>query len=152
MEAAGRAAVTDHHAGIVNRSAEAQAGAAVEAAEKLAAEVWQLVHAAHGAQPVESLDKAREGNEELQAHLDDVLRPFVRRIARKLHDGDWDCVDEADAFDRFPQEMYDYDDQEHAAWIRERLADATEYDEPGDVLRWSMALKAHTDKMEAGKS
>lgn len=89
-------------------------------------------------------------DEAVQTKVDDALRPFVRTIARKLHDGDWDCVDEAEAFDRFPQEMYDHDDQEHEAWIRDHLEEATRYDEPEDVLRWSQMLKAHTDKMKAG--
>ena len=91
-------------------------------------------------------------DEAVREKVDEVLRPFVRRIARKLHEGDWDCVDEADAFDRFPQEMYDHDDRQHEAWIRDRLADATRYDEPEQVLRWSGMLKAHTDKMKAGNS
>jgi hypothetical protein len=64
-----------------------------------------------------------------------------------LHEGDWDCVDEAEAFDRFPQEMYDHDDQEHAAWLRDRIRDS---DEVHEFEKWTAALRAHTDKMKAG--
>ena len=122
--------------------------AALEAAEKLAEEAFNLGQQAQGS--TRTWADCLKDNPELREHLDNVLRPYVRTIARKLHDGDWDCVDEAAAFDRFPQEMYDHDDREHEAWIRDHLADATRYDEPDQVIRWSQMLKAHTDKMKAG--
>jgi len=87
----------------------------------------------------------------VQAKVDDVLRPFVVTIARKLRDGDWDCIEESDYFERFRQEMLGHDDQEHAAWIRENLGDAVRYDENDQVAHWAALLKVHTDKMEASK-
>ena len=103
-----------------------------------------------GAYEALGVDPDRVTLEDIRPQLDDLMRPFVRKIARALHEGDWDCVDEAEAFDRFPQEMYDHDDREHEAWIRQHLADATKYEEPEQILRWSQMLKAHTDKMKAG--
>jgi hypothetical protein len=64
-------------------------------------------------------------------NVDDVMRPFVRAIADKLRDGDWDCIEEADAFGRFRQEMLGYDDNEMADWYRAQLE---EQGDP-DVLR-----------------
>lgn len=116
--------------------------AAVEAADK-------LLEGAYGALGV---DSERVTLEDIRPQMDELMKPYVRTIARKLHDGDWDCVEEANAFERFPQEMYDYDDREYETWLRERLKDASEYGEAEDVLLWSTALKKHTDKMEAGNA
>ncbi len=125
--------------------------AALQAAETLAARVYEMADAENpGDRAPATLAEALERRPELRVELDALLRPYVRTIAQKLHEGDRHRVDEADAFDRFPQEMYDHDDREHEAWIRDRLADATRYDEPDQVVRWSQMLKAHTDKMKAG--
>lgn len=119
---------------------------ALKAAEHLAAAVWAIAYTA-GAEGTEGdMDKVIT-DVQVRAKLDDVMRPYVRRIARKLHDGDWDCVEEAEEFARFPQEMLDHDDREHETWIRERI---TEADSSEEVLAWSLKLKAHTDKMKAG--
>lgn len=90
--------------------------------------------------------------EAVQSYLDDALRPFVAKVAKALRDGDWDCIEESDYFERFRQEMLGHDDQEHAAWIRENLGDAVRYDENDQVAHWAALLKAHTDKMEASKN
>lgn len=89
-------------------------------------------------------------DEAVQAKVDDALRPFVAKVARQLRDGDWDCIEESDYFERFRQEMLGHDDQEHAAWLREELGDAVRYSENDEVARWADLLKAHTEKMKAG--
>lgn len=63
---------------------------------------------------------------ELQDSVDGVLRPFVAAIAEKLRDGDWDCIEESDYFDRFPREMLGYDDREWEEWLAEQIN--TSYD------------------------
>lgn len=50
------------------------------------------------------------------------LRPFVAEIAEKLREGDWDCVEESDYFNDFPQEMLGLDDHRYQEWRREQLA------------------------------
>lgn len=94
-------------------------------------------------------EEGADASDVLIYERDEILRPFVRTIARKLQEGDWDCIDEAEAFDRFPQEMYDHDDQEHAAWLRDRIRDS---DELHEFEKWTAALRAHTDKMKAGNA
>lgn len=69
--------------------------------------------------------------------VDEVLRPFVAAIAAALRDGDWDCIEEADAFDRFRQEMLGYDDERMADWYREQLA---EIEDPKRLREYSEAL------------
>lgn len=86
----------------------------------------------------------------VQDKVDDVLRPFVRTIARKLRDGDWDCIEEADAFERFPQEMYDHDDREHMTWLREQLEERADDITPEDLQILTDRIKIHTEKMKAG--
>lgn len=76
--------------------------------------------------------------------LDNLLRPFVRTIARKLHDGDWDCVDEADAFDRFPQEMHDFDDVEYERWLVENIAEQ-EPEHRAKYVTWLAELQERMD-------
>ena len=57
-----------------------------------------------------------------------LLSPFVATIAEKLRDGDWDCIDESEYFDRFPQEMLGYDDQRYRTYLHEKLRDT----DPGE--------------------
>jgi hypothetical protein len=115
--------------------------------EIMDAAVQALDEVLKGAYDALGVDSERVTLDDIQDHLDDLARPFVRRIAKMLHQGDWDCVNEAEAFDRFPQEMYDHDDQEHAAWLRDRIRDS---DEVHEFEKWTAALRAHTDKMKAG--
>ena len=60
---------------------------------------------------------------DVQTVVDDALRPFVSTISDALRDGDWDCIEEADGFWRFPQEMLGYDDARWEEWLIDRLAD-----------------------------
>lgn len=86
---------------------------ALSAAEKAVTEAFRLL----GAHP----DPA--SLEEIGKKLDDVLRPFVAELARKLRAEDWDCEQDSVYFDRFPQEMLGYDDHEFARWLGEQLQD-----------------------------
>lgn len=81
-----------------------------------------------------------------QELLDAALRPFVATIAEKLRDSDWDCIDEADAFDRFPQEMLGYDDRRYLEHLHELL----KWTEPGEHNYPTLIRKvaAMTAKME----
>lgn len=90
--------------------------------------------------------------EMVQQKVDEVLRPFVATVARQLRDGDWDCIEESDHFERFRAEMLGHDDVAHAAWLREQLRDAVTYGENDDVIKWADLLKVHTEKMKAGSN
>lgn len=70
-----------------------------------------------------------------RADLDDHLRPFVTVIAAQLREADWDCVDESEYFDRFPQEMSGWDDSEYANWLTEQIAD-----DPLGSVKYAAAL------------
>lgn len=69
-----------------------------------------------------------------QARVDEALRPFVVTIAEKLRDGDWDCIDEADHFDQFQQEMLGYDDRRYEGWLVDRLNWADTDEERRDIV------------------
>jgi len=55
--------------------------------------------------------------------VDNLLRPFVATMARMLKDGGWDCEEESEYFNRFPQEILGYDHQRYGEFIREQLSD-----------------------------
>jgi hypothetical protein len=112
--------------------------AAVEAADRAVAAAWQLASNNEGAR-TPAFANALRADPTLRAKLDDVMRPFVAAIAEKLRDGDWDCIEEADAFDRFRAEMLGYDDDRMIEWYREQLA---ETDDPTAVREYSSALAA----------
>lgn len=120
--------------------------AAVEAADRAVAAAWQIATGAEGAR-TPMLANALRVRPELREKLDEVLRPFVASIAAKLRDGDWDCIEEADAFDRFRQEMLGYDHQQMTDWYRERLHEA---DDPETISMWADALQQHADKNPEG--
>lgn len=63
-------------------------------------------------------------NAVLDSMTTETLRPFARAVAKVLHDGDWDCVEESTYFDRFPQELLDMDNDEYEGWLVEQLGDA----------------------------
>jgi hypothetical protein len=72
--------------------------------------------------------------------VDDALRPFVAELAAALRDGDWDCIEESNYFDRFPQEMLGHSDDEHKAWLLEKIADDIRYDDGDNVERLTKRL------------
>jgi hypothetical protein len=83
------------------------------------------------------MDPDRVPVEEARAEADEFMRPFIRAIADKLRAEDWDCVEEADAFDRFRQEMLGYDDQRMIDWYRTQLE---EQDDPARLREYAEAL------------
>jgi hypothetical protein len=86
------------------------------------------------------------------AHLDvdtvpeevvtDAMRPLVAEVAGVLRDGDWDCIEEAEHFETFAQEMLGHSDDEHRAWLVEQVKDFADDDNTAEVLRWSEKLAA----------
>ena len=51
----------------------------------------------------------------------DRIRPVVAAVAETLRDGDWDCIEESEYFDNFPQEMLGLDDDRFDQWKTEQL-------------------------------
>jgi hypothetical protein len=111
--------------------------AAVEAADRAVAAAWQTASGSDGAR-TPAFANALQADPSLREKLDEVVRPFVAAIASKLRDGDWDCIEEADAFDRFRQEMLGYDDLQMERWYRERIQDAAA-DDDLEALRTAQA-------------
>lgn len=109
--------------------------AAVEAADRAVAAAWQIASGAEGARTPEFAN-ALQDRPRLRGTLDDVMRPFVASIAEKLRDGDWDCIEEADAFDRFRQEMLGYDDDQMIDWYRDKI---NELDDPQLLREYAAA-------------
>lgn len=72
--------------------------------------------------------------------LDNTLSPFVAELADVLRDGDWDCIEESEYFDRFAQEMLGHTDDEHRAWLVEQIKDFAEDDRTEQVIEWSQRL------------
>jgi hypothetical protein len=87
--------------------------------------------------PLDALPDGERGG-----RVTEALRPFVRTLARKLHEQDWDCVDESRYFEDFAQEMHDHTDSEHLAWLVEMIKDTD-----GDP-QWTARLAEHRRKME----
>jgi hypothetical protein len=104
--------------------------AAVEAAEQAAYAMLNKAAQHYGFEPEHTKTEAKP-------LIDDTLRPFVAKIAEALRDGDWDCIEESDYFDRFRQEMLGYDDEAMIGWYRDRLA---EVDDAERVSEYSTAM------------
>lgn len=85
------------------------------------------------------VDENRVRLADIQPQLDEALKPFVAAVAKQLRSDDWDCIEESDYFDRFPQEMLGLDDREMETWYRERLAES---DDPTAVREYSTRLAA----------
>lgn len=69
--------------------------------------------------------------DDMRKQIDDKIRRLVGALARKLHDEDWDCEQDSNYFDRFPQEMLGYDNAEFAEWVRNQLV----YERDPDRIR-----------------
>lgn len=121
--------------------------AALEGAERSIAAAWQI---ASGNEDARTPAYANALNEDptLRARMDDILRPFVRKMASLLEDRGWDSQEESDYFWRFPQEIIGYDDAPFGEWLRHKVTEATHEGDPVDILVAAQRLKAHTDKME----
>jgi hypothetical protein len=110
--------------------------AALNGATKMVAHAWQIASGNEDARTPAFVNALQE-RPDLRAELDDVLRPFVATIAAKLRDGDWDCIEESDYFDRFRQEMLGYDDGRMLDWYRARIS---ELDDPDRLREYSAAV------------
>ena len=63
-----------------------------------------------------------------------------------LRDSDWDCIDESEYFDQFPQEMLGMDDRQYRRYLNDSLRD-TDPDEYG-YAELVAKLDALNKKME----
>lgn len=59
--------------------------------------------------------------------VDELIRPFVAKIAGKLRREDWDCQSDSAYFDRFPREMLGLDAAQFAEWLREQGGDPKDF-------------------------
>lgn len=107
---------------------------AIDGAIRVAAAAWQIASGNDGAR-TPALANALGEDPTLQQRLDDVLRPHVERIARKLRDEDWDSAQDSRHFDRFAQALTGWSDQEYAEWLAEQIAD-----DPTKAAKYTDAL------------
>lgn len=83
---------------------------------------------------------------EVRQAVDDALRPFVALLAGELRGEDWDCQEDSDYFERFPQEMMGWDDERYRQWLMTRLGDAQTRDE---AAKWSLRLADFDRRMNS---
>lgn len=83
----------------------------------------------------------------LTSMTQETLRPFVRAVAKSLHDGDWDCVEESEFFGQYPQELLDMDDDEYVGWLVEQLS----YAEPGSEYQIKLTAELVEFRKKIGK-
>jgi hypothetical protein len=126
--------------------------AALNGATQMVAHAWQIASGLEDAK-TPALVNAFQERPALRAELDDVLRPFVATIAAKLRDGDWDCIEESDYFDRFRQEMLGYSDDQMIDWYRKQIS---EQDDPDRLREYAAAvaelmIKRAGGSIEAGR-
>jgi hypothetical protein len=95
---------------------------AIEAAERYLAAGWQIASGNEDAR-TPAFANAIHADPTLRPKLDEVLRPIVAQIAEKLREQDWDCEQDSDYFDRFPQELTGWTDAQYAEWLTEQIAD-----------------------------
>ncbi len=94
------------------------------------------------------LDSGAGARLDVERCTDEALRPFVATIADILHNGDWDCVEEAEHFRRFPQEMLGYDDARYGDWLAENIREwVGENDE--EYRFYSDLLHKHNERLKA---
>ena len=74
--------------------------------------------------------------------MDVLLRPLVASLAEQLREGDWDCEQESEYFDRFPQEILGHTDEEHLKWLREQVAEWAEDGDMQQVQKWLARVHA----------
>jgi hypothetical protein len=120
---------------------------ATEIADTAIREAEKLVRAALSKARVPNYDNVPQAV--LDSTMDELLRPFVRAIAKMLHDSDWDCVEESEYFNRFPQELLDLGDREYEWWLKDQIGDA----EAGSEYQLELIerLKDHREKMGANE-
>lgn len=107
---------------------------AIEAAERYLAAGWQIASGNEDARTPEFAN-AIHADPTLRPKLDEVIRPIVATIAAKLRDEDWDSAQDSDYFDRFPQELTGWSDQEYAEWLARQIAE-----DPAKAAKYTDAL------------
>lgn len=85
---------------------------------------------------------SRKTGPEADIEVDRLLSPFVAIVAGVLRDGDWDCIEESEYFDRFQQEMLGHGDGEHLAWLVEQIEDYADDGMVDQVADYSARLVA----------
>ena len=113
--------------------------AAVEGALRSITHAWQIASGNEDARTPAYANALRD-RPRLQETLDETLRPFVAQIATVLRQGDWDCIEESDYFERFRQEMLGLDHEEMTRWYRDRLYEA---DDTEEIAKWAHLLQEH---------
>jgi hypothetical protein len=111
-----------------------------------ATEIMDTALGAADAVVTEVIEAYAQGNadaESIKARTDDMLRPFVEKLASMLRDNDWDCINESKYYDRFAQEMHGDTDTEYGTRLVEKLADAG----PADRPFWIAKLNKHYEKV-----
>lgn len=121
--------------------------AAVEAATRMTAHAWQVASDNEDAK-FPAFAQALRDRPELGDQLDDVLRPFVARIAEQLRDGDWDCIEESEYFDRFRQEMLGYDHDQMVQWYRDQLNESDDHER---FAEYAERLAYHMQEANRGR-
>lgn len=114
---------------------------AVKAADAIAERLMTSAAEVYGHTAAEAQEAAARLG--VQGELDAVLSPFVSAIANALRDGDWDCIEESEFYDRFAQEMQGDSDEEY----EERLIEGLREADPVDRRSWVERLNRHHEKM-----
>jgi hypothetical protein len=94
--------------------------------------------------PIEQMD---------QSHLDNHIRPMVAKLAEQLNEDDWDCHSESDYYERFPQEMRGWDNEQYMDHLTEELADEVRHEGVTDRYRQLVArIERHNEKTRMEKN
>lgn len=113
---------------------------ATEIMDRAYVAAWKAV------QEIGAYELSQKTEAEAEAAARQVLSPFVAALADVLRDGDWDCIEESNYFDQYPQEMLGHSDDEHLTWLVEQVKDAADY-QSGDLGKWTDKLAEHKQKM-----
>ena len=112
--------------------------AAIEGAERAIAHAWQIASGEENVRTPAFANALRE-RPALHATLDATLRPFVRAIATQLREGDWDCIEESDFYDRFGPEMQGMTDDE---FYQRQVRVYAEAEDPEGFTEWTKRWEA----------
>lgn len=79
-----------------------------------------------------------------------LMAPFVAKLSEYLHDQDWDCAQDSEFFDQYPQEMLGYNDKQYEEWLAEQLSGADRIEQRKELVRKLSALHEKMEKQNAG--
>lgn len=122
--------------------------AAVEAADRAVTAAWQLASGNENAR-TPAFANALQADPSIREKVDEVLRPYVARIAEKLRDEDWGCIQDAAHFHRFRREMLGYDHRQMAEWYRERIVDGDT--SSAQIREYSDLMAHHLEESNRGR-